>query len=56
MICAVTGGARPSDGSSSSSSRGPGDQRPAEREHLPLAAGELVAGRVRRRASGSNSS
>ena len=42
MICAMTRGARPSDGSSSSSSRGLGQQRPAEDQHLPLAAGELV--------------
>ena len=44
MIWAVTRGARPSDGSSSSSSRGRADQGPAEREHLPFAAGELVPG------------
>ena len=57
MICAVTWGARPERRLVEQQQPGPADQGPAEREHLPLAAGELVTGvPLRRRASGSNSS
>ena len=42
-ICWISIGASPIDGSSSSSSRGPGHQRPADGEHLLLAAGHRAA-------------
>ena len=41
-ICATIRGASPSDGSSSSSTFGLRHQRPADDEHLPLAAGQRV--------------
>ena len=60
--CSTIRGARPSDGSSSSSTRGIGHQRAADREHLLLAAGEQAgalgvgaragSGTARRRAPG----
>jgi hypothetical protein len=46
MIWAVTLGARPSDGSSSSSSRGRATSAPADREHLPLATRQLMSGKA----------
>ena len=42
-ICSTRIGARPIDGSSSSSSFGPGHQRPPDRQHLLLAAGQRAA-------------
>ena len=47
-ISSTSSGARPSDGSSSMSRRGPRHERPADGEHLLLAAGEVAgdAGRA----------